>query len=151
MHLNDLREKDIAELTQMAEDIQIENPSNLKKHELIFAILKATAKDDKSIFGSGVLEILPDGFGFLRSPLYNYLLGADDIYVSPSQIRRFGLRTGDTITGKIRPPKDNERYFDYLSKNKKDKYIMWEHGKKVIPVFAQSDKSYKQLHGLFDK
>ena len=117
MHLNDLREKEIEELTTMAEELQIENPSNLKKHELIFAILKATAKDDKAIFGNGVLEILPDGFGFLRSPLYNYLPGADDIYVSPSQIRKFGLRKGDSVEGEIRPPKEGERYFALVKVN----------------------------------
>jgi transcription termination factor Rho len=114
MHLSDLREKEIEELTKMAEEAQIENPANLKKHELIFSLLTNKAKDNQEIFGDGVLEILPDGFGFLRSPSYNYLPGADDIYVSPSQIRRFGLRTGDTIEGQIRPPKEGERYFALL-------------------------------------
>lgn len=114
MHLNDLREMEISELNELAVDLEIENPGNLKKHELIFAILKAKAKNKEEIFGGGVLEILPDGFGFLRSPGYNYLPGADDIYVSPSQIRRFGLRKGDTIEGQIRPPKDGERYFALL-------------------------------------
>jgi transcription termination factor Rho len=114
MHLTALREKDIEELTRMAEDSQIENAAGLKKHELIFALLTKKAKDNEEIFGDGVLEILPDGFGFLRSPLYNYLPGADDIYVSPSQIRRFGLRTGDTIEGQIRTPKEGERYFALL-------------------------------------
>lgn len=114
MHLTDMREKDIEELTKMAEEAQIENPANLKKHELIFALLTKQAKENVEIFGDGVLEILPDGFGFLRSPLYNYLPGADDIYVSPSQIRRFGLRTGDTVEGQIRPPKEGERYFALL-------------------------------------
>ncbi len=132
MHLNDLREKDIAELTQMAEDIQIENPSNLKKHELIFAILKATAKDDKSIYGNGVLEILPDGFGFLRSPLYNYLPGADDIYVSPSQIRKFGLRKGDSVEGEIRPPKEGERYFALVKVNEINSQSPEKHKKTVL-------------------
>jgi transcription termination factor Rho len=132
MHLNDLREKDIAELTQMAEDIQIENPSNLKKHELIFAILKATAKDDKAIFGNGVLEILPDGFGFLRSPLYNYLPGADDIYVSPSQIRKFGLRKGDSVEGEIRPPKEGERYFALVKVNEINSQSPEKHKKTVL-------------------
>jgi transcription termination factor Rho len=132
MHLNELREKDIAELTQMAEDIQIENPSNLKKHELIFAILKATAKDDKAIFGNGVLEILPDGFGFLRSPLYNYLPGADDIYVSPSQIRKFGLRKGDSVEGEIRPPKEGERYFALVKVNEINSQSPEKHKKTVL-------------------
>ena len=92
MHLNDLREKSIEELTQMATEMKVDNPGGLKKHEIIFAILKTHAKNDEEIFGSGVLEILPDGFGFLRSPTYNYLPGADDIYVSPSQIRRSGTK-----------------------------------------------------------
>lgn len=117
MHLSALREKDIEELTKMAEDAQIENAAGLKKHELIFALLTKKAKDNEEIFGDGVLEILPDGFGFLRSPSYNYLPGADDIYVSPSQIRRFGLRTGDTIEGQIRTPKEGERYFALLKVN----------------------------------
>ncbi len=132
MHLNDLREKEIAELTTMAEEIQIENPSNLKKHELIFAILKATAKDDKAIFGNGVLEILPDGFGFLRSPLYNYLPGADDIYVSPSQIRKFGLRKGDSVEGEIRPPKEGERYFALVKVNEINSQSPEKHKKTVL-------------------
>lgn len=114
MHLNDLREKEIKELTKMTADAGVDNVGGMKKHELIFALLKATSDKDESIFGEGVLEILPDGFGFLRSPSYNYLPGADDIYVSPSQIRRFGLRTGDTISGSIRTPKDGERYFALL-------------------------------------
>lgn len=132
MHLNDLREKVIAELTTMAEELQIENPSNLKKHELIFAILKATVKDDKAIFGNGVLEILPDGFGFLRSPLYNYLPGADDIYVSPSQIRKFGLRKGDSVEGEIRPPKEGERYFALVKVNEINAQTPEKHKKTVL-------------------
>ena len=114
MHLSALREKDIEELTKMAEEAQIENAAGLKKHELIFSLLTKKSKDNEEIYGDGVLEILPDGFGFLRSPSYNYLPGADDIYVSPSQIRRFGLRTGDTIEGQIRTPKEGERYFALL-------------------------------------
>lgn len=114
MHLTKLREKEIKELSNMASKAGVENSSTMKKHEIIFALLKKTSEDDESIFGDGVLDILPDGFGFLRSPGYNYLPGADDIYVSPSQIRRFGLRTGDTITGEIRPPKEGERYFALL-------------------------------------
>lgn len=114
MHLNDLREKEIKELIVMGENLKVENAGGMKTHELIFAILKTTTKNKEEIFGSGVLEILPDGFGFLRSPGYNYLPGADDIYVSPSQIRRFGLRKGDSVDGQIRSPKDNERYFALL-------------------------------------
>lgn len=117
MHLNDLRNTDIKELIKMAEERKIENPGSMKKHELIFGLLKAGAKNKEDIFGGGVLEILPDGFGFLRSPGYNYLPGADDMYVSPSQIRRFGLRKGDSVEGQIRPPKDSERYFALLKVN----------------------------------
>jgi transcription termination factor Rho len=118
MHLNKLREKEVKELAKLAAKAGIDNTAGLKKHEIIFQLLKNTAENDESIFGEGVLEILPDGFGFLRSPGYNYLPGADDIYVSPSQIRRFGLRTGDTIQGEIRPPKDGERYFALLKIDK---------------------------------
>jgi transcription termination factor Rho len=114
MHLTELREKDIKELSKMAAKAGVENAASMKKHEIIFAMLKKTNDQKEAIFGDGVLDILPDGFGFLRSPAYNYLPGADDIYVSPSQIRRFGLRTGDTITGEIRPPKEGERYFALL-------------------------------------
>jgi transcription termination factor Rho len=114
MHLNDLRGMEIKKLNALAEELKIENYSAMKRHEVIFACLKAQAGNDQQIFGGGVLEILPDGFGFLRSPSYNYLPGADDIYVSPSQIRRFGLKKGDSIEGEIRPPKDGERYFALL-------------------------------------
>jgi transcription termination factor Rho len=117
MHLSDLRELGIEELSKKANDAGIDNAATLKKHELIFALLTKHAKNDEAIYGEGVLEILPDGFGFLRSPTYNYLPGADDIYVSPSQIRRFSLRTGDTVAGQIRPPKDSERYFALLKLN----------------------------------
>ena len=114
MHLNELREKEIKELTKIAGKLEIENAASMKKHEIIFALLKKTAEENEAIYGEGVLDILNDGFGFLRSPGYNYLPGADDIYVSPSQIRRFSLRTGDTIKGEIRPPKEGERYFALL-------------------------------------
>ncbi len=114
MNLKELKEKKIAQLTQIAKDAGIEGANNMRKQELIFALLQAQTEKDGSIFGEGVLEILPDGFGFLRAPDYNYLPGPDDIYVSPSQIRRFNLRTGDTVSGQIRPPKENERYFALL-------------------------------------
>ncbi len=114
MNLKELKEKKIGELTKMAKEANIDNASGLRKQELIFALLQAQTEKDGQIFGEGVLEILPDGFGFLRAPDYNYLPGPDDIYVSPSQIRRFNMRTGDTISGQIRPPKDNERYFALL-------------------------------------
>lgn len=117
MHLTELREKSIQELTEMATKAAIENAAGMKKHEIIFALLTKHAKNDEAIYGDGVLETLPDGFGFLRSPGYNYLPGADDIYVSPSQIRKFGLRTGDTVSGEIRPPKEGERYFALLKVN----------------------------------
>ncbi|WP_259781822.1 transcription termination factor Rho [Aestuariispira ectoiniformans] len=117
MHLKDLKKKTPAELLAFAEELEVENASNLRKQELMFACLKQLANNDVAIFGEGVLEVLQDGFGFLRSPEANYLAGPDDIYVSPSQIRRFGLRTGDTVEGQIRAPKDGERYFALLKVN----------------------------------
>tara|TARA_R110000868_G_scaffold16687_10_gene74210 strand:+ start:3183 stop:4430 length:1248 start_codon:yes stop_codon:yes gene_type:complete len=132
MHLNDLREMEIKELNKLAEELNIENASALRRHEVIFGVLKAKASNDEEIFGGGVLEILPDGFGFLRSPLYNYLPGADDIYVSPSQIRRFGLRKGDTIEGSIRPPKDGERYFALLKVSSINDQSPEDHKKTVL-------------------
>jgi transcription termination factor Rho len=117
MNLQELKRKTPAELLAFAEDLQIENASSLRKQDMMFAILKQLAENDMPIFGDGVLEILQDGFGFLRSPEANYLPGPDDIYVSPSQVRRFGLRTGDTVEGQIRAPKDGERYFALLKLN----------------------------------
>ncbi len=114
MNLKELKAKTPADLLSYAEELQIENASSLRKQEMMFAILKQLAENDVSIFGDGVLEVLQDGFGFLRSPEANYLPGPDDIYVSPSQVRRFGLRTGDTVEGEIRSPKDGERYFALL-------------------------------------
>ncbi len=114
MNLSELKTKSMSELMDIAGEYQIENMSGLRKQELIFALLQACASQNGSIFGEGVMEILPDGFGFLRSPMYSYMPGPDDIYVSPSQIRRFGLRTGDVISGQIRPPKEGERYFALL-------------------------------------
>jgi transcription termination factor Rho len=114
MHLNELKSKKIGELTHMARDLNIENASGLRKQELIFSILQAYMDKNESVYGEGVLEILSEGFGFLRSTDSNYLPGPDDIYVSPSQIKKFGLRTGDTTSGQIRPPKDNEKYFALL-------------------------------------
>lgn len=111
MHLNELKFLHVSELIQQAMALEIENVQRMRKQELIFAILKKLAKNNEQIHGSGCLEILPDGFGFLRSPDTSYLASPDDIYVSPSQIRRFNLRTGDTIEGEIRVPKDGERYF----------------------------------------
>ncbi len=114
MNLTELKQNTAAELVAMAESQGIENMSRARKQDIIFALLKAHAKNGEPIFGDGVLEILSDGFGFLRGADSSYLAGPDDVYVSPSQIRRFGLRTGDTISGKIRPPKDSERYFALL-------------------------------------
>jgi len=114
MNLSELKKKPSAELVEIAQTMKLENLARAKKQDIIFAILKAHAKSGEDIFGDGVLEILQDGFGFLRSAEGSYLAGPDDIYVSPSQIRRFGLRTGDTLAGKIRPPKDSERYFAML-------------------------------------
>ncbi len=114
MNIVELKEKSIGELTSIAKDLKLENASGLRKQELIFAILQAQTEKNGQIYGAGVLETLPDGFGFLRAPDYNYLPGPDDIYVSPSQIRRFNLRTGDTVAGQIRPPKEGERYFALL-------------------------------------
>jgi transcription termination factor Rho len=114
MNLTELKNKPISELVSLAEEMKLENMARARKQDIIFSILKSHAKSGEDIFGDGVLEILQDGFGFLRSNDSSYLAGPDDIYVSPSQIRRFNLRTGDTISGKIRPPKDTERYFALL-------------------------------------
>ena len=114
MDLVQLKTQNIKGLIQMAKEYGIEGFSSMRKQELIFALLQAQAEQDGLIYGEGVLETLPDGFGFLRAQSYNYLPGPDDIYVSPSQIRRFGLRTGDTVSGQIRPPKEGERYFALL-------------------------------------
>src|SRR5256714_1514943 len=114
MNLQELKRKTPAELLAFAEELEIENASSLRKQDMLFAILKQLAENDVPISGDGVLEVLADGFGFLRSPEANYLPGPDDIYVSPSQVRRFGLRTGDTVEGQIRAPKDGERYFALL-------------------------------------
>ncbi|MBT3550485.1 MAG: transcription termination factor Rho [Rhodospirillaceae bacterium] len=114
MNLQELKKKNPLELLGFAEELEVENASSLRKQDMLFAILKQLAENDIAIFGDGVLEVLQDGFGFLRSPEANYLPGPDDIYVSPSQVRRFGLRTGDTVEGQIRSPKDGERYFALL-------------------------------------
>jgi len=111
MDIAELKKKKISELTQLAQDLDIPSYSGLRKQELIFRILEAQTQKDGNIFSEGVLEILPDGYGFLRSSDTNYLPGPDDIYISPSQIKRFSLRTGDIVSGQIRPPKDNERFF----------------------------------------
>ena len=118
MNLKELKEKKIGELTLLAKKYNIEGATSLRKQELIFALLQSQSEQNGLIYGEGVLETLPDGFGFLRAPDYNYLPGPDDIYVSPSQIRRFNLRTGDIVSGQIRPPKEGERYFALLKVEK---------------------------------
>ena len=114
MHLQDLKKKKTHELLELAAEHEIENAANMRRQDIMFSILKSVADKGTSIHGDGVIDILQDGFGFLRAPESNYLPGPDDIYVSPSQIRRFGLRNGDTVEGEIRQPKDNERYFALL-------------------------------------
>ena len=114
MHLKELKSKSPADLLKYAEELEIENASTLRKQDILFSVLKRLAKNEVAIYGTGVLEVLSDGFGFLRAPEANYLPGPDDIYVSPNQVRKFGLRTGDTVEGQIRAPKDGERYFALL-------------------------------------
>ncbi|NDE15213.1 transcription termination factor Rho [bacterium] len=118
MNLKELKERKIPDLSRLAKDLGVEGANSMRKQDLIFALLQAQSERGGVVYGEGVLETLPDGFGFLRAPDYNYLPGPDDIYVSPSQIRRFNLRTGDTISGQIRPPKESERYFALLKVEK---------------------------------
>jgi len=152
MNLSELKLKQIGEIVTIAESLGIENIVRARKQEVIYAILKKQSKSGEDIFGDGVLEILQDGFGFLRSPGCSYLAGPDDIYVSPSQIRRFSLRTGDTISGKIRPPKDNERYFAML-KVEKINFEAPENAKNKIlfsnltPLFANKRFVLEQGNG----
>ena len=114
INLNEIKSKSPTELMELAQSLDLQNTSRLRKQEQIFAILKALSRDGDEVIGEGVAEILPDGYGFLRSSKTSYFAGSDDIYMSASQIRRFGLRTGDTVTGQIRPPKDSEKYFALL-------------------------------------
>ncbi|MBY4676918.1 transcription termination factor Rho [Marinobacterium arenosum] len=143
MNLTELKQKSVPELLEIAKDMGMDNLARSRKQDVIFAILKRHAKSGEDIYGDGVLEILQDGFGFLRSAGSSYLAGPDDIYVSPSQIRRFNLRTGDTISGKIRPPKEGERYFALLKVNEIN-YDKPENAKNKIlfenltPLFAQN-------------
>jgi len=118
IRLHDLKKQSATELLRLAEELEVENAAGMRKQELMFAILKKLAEQDVTIIGEGVVEVLQDGFGFLRSPDSNYLPGPDDIYVSPSQVRKFNLRTGDTVEGEIRSPKDNERYFALIKVNR---------------------------------
>jgi transcription termination factor Rho len=140
MHLQDLKEKSPADLLAFAEECGVENANSMRKQDMMFAILKQLAEDDVKIMGKGVIETLSDGFGFLRSPESNYLPGPDDIYVSPSQIRRFGLRTGDTVDGQIRAPKDGERYFallkvDQINFDEPDKVRHKVHFDNLTPLY----------------
>ena len=152
MNLTELKLKAIGQIIEIAESLGLDNVARTRKQELIFAILKAQAKSGEDIYGDGVLEILQDGFGFLRTPGCSYLAGPDDIYISPSQIRRFNLRTGDTVSGKIRPPKDSERYFAML-KVEKINYESPENAKhKVLfsnltPLFANERFVLEQGNG----
>ena len=150
MHLTELKKKPIGELIDIAASIGLENVARNRKQDIIFSILKRHAKSGEDISGGGVLEILSDGFGFLRSADSSYLAGPDDIYVSPSQIRRFNLRTGDTIAGKIRPPKEGERYFAMLKvesinfdapENARNK-ILFEN---LTPLFQTNACSWNQV------
>ena len=152
MNLSELKQKPIAELIEMTTAMGLENLARSRKQDIIFALLKKHAKGGEDIYGDGVLEILPDGFGFLRSAGASYLAGPDDIYVSPSQIRRFNLRTGDGITGKIRPPKDGERYFAMLKvdeinldapENARNK-ILFEN---LTPLFPDQRLSLESANG----
>jgi transcription termination factor Rho len=111
MHLKELKKKTPAQLVEMAEELGVEGASTLRKQDIMFAILKVEAENGEEIIGEGTIEVMPDGFGFLRAPESNYLAGPDDIYVSPNMVRKYGLRTGDTVEGQIREPRDGERYF----------------------------------------
>ncbi|KTD03186.1 hypothetical protein Lgee_0537 [Legionella geestiana] len=152
MNLSELKKLPMPELVKIAEELGVENTSRIRKQDILFSILKAHAAKGEDIYGDGVLEVLTDGFGFLRSEDGSYLAGPDDIYVSPSQIRRFGLRTGDTISGKIRQPKDNERYFALLKvdeinydrpENAKHKILFED----LTPLFANDRLVMEQGNG----
>jgi transcription termination factor Rho len=152
MNFSELKRLPIGELVNIAQEMGVENTSRMRKQDIIFAILKAHAQKGEDIHGDGVVEILADGFGFLRSSDDSYLAGPDDIYVSPSQIRRFGLRTGDTVSGKIRPPKDSERYFallkvdqiNYDSPDNAKRKILFEN---LTPLFASQRLVMEQGNG----
>ncbi|NIM70577.1 MAG: transcription termination factor Rho [Xanthomonadales bacterium] len=152
MNLSELKQKPIAELLEIADEMGLEGVARARKQDVIFSILKAHAKNGESIYGQGVLEILQDGFGFLRSADSSYLAGPDDIYVSPSQIRRFSLRTGDMLSGKIRPPKDSERYFallkveeiNYESPDKAKRKILFEN---LTPEFPTEQLNLERGNG----
>src|SRR5437879_9934903 len=140
MELTELKTKTMAELLHLSQELSIQGTSGLRKQELIFKILEAQTEKNGLIFAEGVLEILPEGYGFLRAPSYNYLPGPDDIYVSPSQIKRFDLHTGDTVSGQVRPPKEGERYFALL----KVEAINYEN-----PEFAKDKILFDNLTPLY--
>jgi len=142
MHLSELKSQHVSALIEMANGLEIENANRLRKQELMFAILKKRAKTGDTIFGDGTLEVLPDGFGFLRSPETSYLASTDDIYISPSQIRRFNLHTGDTIEGEVRTPKDGERYFALVKVDKVNG---------VAPEESKHKVMFENLTPLFPK
>ncbi|MDF1530285.1 MAG: Rho termination factor N-terminal domain-containing protein, partial [Sedimenticola sp.] len=152
MNLTELKKMPVTELVELAQSMKLEGMARSRKQDLIFAILKAHAKKGEDISGDGVLEILQDGFGFLRAADSSYLAGPDDIYVSPSQIRRFNLRTGDTISGKIRPPKESERYFallkveeiNYNTPEKTKNKILFEN---FTPLFANEKFNLEKGNG----
>ena len=154
MNLKELKDKKINELVSIGRQYNIEGAAGMRKQELIFALLQAQTEKNGMVFGEGVLETLPDGFGFLRAPDYNYLPGPDDIYVSPSQIRRFNLRTGDTVSGQIRPPKDSERYFALLKVDRvnyeepevaRDKVLF----DNLTPLYPQEQLRMETVHDNF--
>ncbi|MCD8339944.1 MAG: transcription termination factor Rho [Burkholderiales bacterium] len=159
MHLSDLKSKHVSELLDIALELDVENASRLRKQELMYAILKKRAKAGEQIFGDGTLEVLPDGFGFLRSPVSSYLASPDDIYISPSQIRRFNLHTGDTVEGEVRTPKDGERYFALVKVDKVNGLppealkhrILFENLTPLFPkehlVLERDDRSKENLTG----
>ena len=158
MNLSELKNRPASDLVELAESMGLENLARSRKQDIIFSILKAHAKNGENIFGEGVLEILQDGFGFLRSADSSYLAGPDDIYVSPSQIRRFNLRTGDTVSGLVRPPKDGERYFALLKvgeinydapENAKSK-VLFENLTPLFPTRAPQARAGQRQHGGSD-
>ena len=136
MHLSELKALHVTQLVDLAMSLEIDNASRLRKQELMFAVLKKKAKLGEQIFGDGVLEVLPDGFGFLRSPESSYLASTDDIYLSPSQIRRFNLHTGDSVEGEVRTPKEGERYFALV---KVDKINGQQMSRKAVPKCVRTD------------
>ena len=156
MHLNELKSKNPSDLLLYAESLEVENASNLRKQDMMFACLKKLADNDVSIYGEGVLEVLADGFGFLRSVDSNYLAGPDDIYVSPSQVKKFGLRTGDTVEGEIRSPKEGERYFallkiESINFDKPDNIRQRINFDKLTPLYPDEKINFEPEHNPENK